>query len=90
MAAPRERVQDMAIEQFVAMHRKKMKAQGSLQWETEMMEVKPSSFQHIVLRQKHLLLLLSYLWHYNRYFAFTHDNRTLHRTVEKMFDVKNQ
>jgi len=37
--------------------------------------VKPSSFQHIVFRQKYLLLLLSYLWHYNRYFAFTHDNR---------------
>jgi len=38
--------------------------------------VKPSSFQHVPLRQKRLLLLLSYFWHYNRYFAFTRDNRT--------------
>ena len=43
----------------------------------EVPEVKPSSFQHVPLQQKCLLLLLHYLWHYNRYFAFTHS------TVEK-------
>ena len=66
-----------------------VKAQRSLRWETEMMEVtrvKPSSFQHVVLRQNCLLLLLSYLWHYNRYFAFTRDNRT-HPTPNCREDV---
>ena len=45
---------------------------------------------HVVLPQNPLLSLLSYLWHYNRYFAFTRDNRT-HPTlnVEKTLDVKN-
>jgi len=51
-----------------------LKAQRSLRWEietkvskVEVTGVKPSSFQHVVLRQNRLLLLLSYLWHYNRY-----------------------
>ena len=57
--------------------------QRSVWWETETMEVESGShwgqtslFQHILLQQKHLLLLLSYLWHYNRYFTFTHGNST--------------
>ena len=57
--------------------------QRSVWWETETMEVtrvKPASFQHILLQQKHLLSLLSYLWHYNRYFDFPHCNST-HSTL---------
>jgi len=42
----------------------------------EVTGVKPASLQQILLQQKHLLLLLSYLWHNNRYFAFTHGNST--------------
>ena len=38
----------------------------------EVTGVKPSSFQHVLLQQKHLLVVVDYLWHYNRYFAFTH------------------
>jgi len=41
----------------------------------EVTRVKPSSFQHVPLRQKRLLSLLSYFWHYNRHFTFTCDNR---------------
>jgi len=37
----------------------------------------------------HLLSLLSYLWHYNRYFlSLAITEHTLHRTLEKTFDVK--
>ena len=73
-----------------------VKAKRSLQWEIEMMEVKlevpvvkPSPFQHIVLRQIRLLSLLSYLWHYNRYFAFTDDNQT-HLIPNRREDVWHQ
>jgi len=73
-----------------------VKAQRSLRWEIETMEVeskvtgvKPSSFKHVVLRQNCLLSLLSYLWHYNRHFAFTRDNRT-HPTPNRREDVWRQ
>ena len=52
----------------------------------EVTGVKPSSFQHVVLRQIRLLTLLSYLWHYNRYFAFSRDNRT-HPTPNRREDL---
>ena len=64
--------------------------------EIETMEVESGShrgqtilFQHVVLRQSRLLSLLSYLWHYNRYFAFTRDNRT-HPTPNRGEDVWRQ
>ena len=68
-----------------------VKVQISIRWEIETMEVesgrvKPSSFQHVVLQQNNLLSLLSYLWHYNRNFAFTRDNRT-HPTMNLREDV---
>jgi len=73
-----------------------VKVQISLQWEIETMEVESGSHrdQTILLsarstRQKHLLSLLSYLWHYNRYFAFTRDNRT-HPTPNRREDVWRQ
>ena len=70
-----------------------VKAQRSLRWEMEFESgshrVKPSSFQHVALRQNRLLSLLSYLWHYNRYFAFTRDNIT-HPTPNRREDVWRQ
>ena len=63
-----------------------LKAQGSRWWETEMMEVE-SRCQTILLSAHCTLTkapqsLLSYLGHYNRYIAFTHDSRT-HRTSNR-------
>ena len=75
-----------------------VRAQGSLWWDTETMGVESGSHQGqtILLSAhttstciKHLQSLLSYLWHYNRYFAFTHGNST-HPTQNHREDIWHQ
>ena len=77
-----------------------VEAQGSLWrvyvgrqkgWDSkvEVSRVKPTSFQHVLLQHKRLLLLFRYLWQYNRYFVFTHDSRT-HPTLNCREDVQRQ
>jgi len=70
---------------LIAVTETAVKAQGSQWWETQTMEVRSGShrgqiisYQHVILWQKGLLSLLSYLWYYYRYFAFTHHSRTHH------------
>ena len=60
-----------------------LKAQVSQWWETETMEVESGSHQSqailflstLYFDKSTYMSLLSYLWHYNRYFAFTHNSR---------------
>jgi len=63
-----------------------VKRQGRWKSKFEVIGIKPSPFQHILLQQKHLLLLISYLWHYNRYFTLTHSKST-HPTLNCREDV---
>jgi len=74
-----------------------LKAHGSLWLQTETMEIERGSHEDMIhppfstlyiLRQKRLLSLLSYLWHYNTSLQLTITEHTLYRTVEKTFDVK--
>ena len=75
-----------------------VKAQGSLRWETETISMEVESGSHwgqtsllsaCRTSTKRLLSLLSCLWHYNRYFTFTYDNRT-YPTLNCREDVWHQ
>jgi len=75
-----------------------VKAQGSLWWDTEMMEVESESHQgQTILLSVHTTstkvptVTIIYLWHYNRYFTSLSLMVTVHTlpwTVDKTLDVK--
>jgi len=73
------------------------KAQGSLWWETEMMEVESGSHQsqtillsaHCASTKAPTVTTQLYLWHYNRYFTFAYNNRT-HPTPNCREDIWRQ
>jgi len=55
------------------------RGQEQLKLKVEVTGLKPSPFQNILLQIKLLLSIVSYIWHYNTHFTFTH-GKTKHPT----------